>query len=176
MPDRVWNFDACYRLLFPLGEALQQYMLTNGNLHVGDTPVPVLLPGNKKIKTGRLWTYVRDDHNAGSMNCTPSRWKCGGTGRRESTKVNPVTKRVGKLAAGKMKTLSRPLRTGEGTRRLADKPGPWATAVAYNTANSVLRQYSLLLYVYGYLVPDISGECPATLSANFKVNGVQHHS
>ncbi len=30
-----------------------------------DTPVPVLLPGNKKTKTGRLWTYVCDDRNAG---------------------------------------------------------------------------------------------------------------
>ena len=28
--------------------------------------MPVLLPGNKKTKTGRLWTYVRDDRNAGS--------------------------------------------------------------------------------------------------------------
>ncbi|STO18016.1 putative transposase ORF 1, IS66 family [Escherichia coli] len=41
-------------------------MLTDGKLHADDTPVPVLLPGNKKTKTGRLWTYVRDDRNAGS--------------------------------------------------------------------------------------------------------------
>lgn len=58
--------DACSRLLSPLEEALRQYVLTNGKLHADDTPVPVLLPGNKKTKTGRLWTYVRDDRNAGS--------------------------------------------------------------------------------------------------------------
>lgn len=58
--------DACCRLLSPLEEALRQYVLTDGKLHADDTPVPVLLPGNKKTKTGRLWTYVRDDRNAGS--------------------------------------------------------------------------------------------------------------
>ncbi|MCW2482687.1 IS66 family transposase, partial [Candidatus Symbiopectobacterium sp. NZEC135] len=58
--------DACCRLLSPLEEALQHYVLTDGKLHADDTPVPVLLPGNKKTKTGRLWTYVRDDRNAGS--------------------------------------------------------------------------------------------------------------
>ncbi len=39
-------------------------MLT-GKLHADDTPVQVLLPGNKKTKTGGL-AYVRDDRNAGS--------------------------------------------------------------------------------------------------------------
>ena len=29
--------------------------------HVDDTPVPVLAPGTGKTKTGRLWTYVRDE-------------------------------------------------------------------------------------------------------------------
>jgi transposase len=58
--------DACCRLLSPLEEALQGYVLTDGKLHADDTPVQVLLPGNKKTKTGRLWTYVRDDRNAGS--------------------------------------------------------------------------------------------------------------
>ena len=33
--------------------------------HADDTPVPVLAPGTGKIKTGRLWTYVRDDRPAG---------------------------------------------------------------------------------------------------------------
>jgi transposase len=28
---------------------------------VDDTPVPVLAPGTGKTKTGRLWTYVRDE-------------------------------------------------------------------------------------------------------------------
>ena len=30
-------------------------------LHADDTPVPVLAPGTGKTKTGRLWTYVRDE-------------------------------------------------------------------------------------------------------------------
>ncbi|EHH6606152.1 IS66 family transposase [Escherichia coli] len=65
--------DACCRLLAPLDEALQHYVLTDGKLHADDTPVPVLLPGNKKTKTGRLWTYVRDDRNAGSV-LAPAVW------------------------------------------------------------------------------------------------------
>ncbi|EBB7773237.1 IS66 family transposase [Salmonella enterica subsp. enterica serovar Tennessee] len=65
--------DACCRLLSPLEEALQDYVLTDGKLHADDTPVQVLLPGNKKTKTGRLWTYVRDDRNAGSA-LAPAVW------------------------------------------------------------------------------------------------------
>jgi transposase len=48
--------DACCRLLSPLEEALQDYVLPNGKRHADDTPVPVLLPDNTKTKTGRLWT------------------------------------------------------------------------------------------------------------------------
>ncbi|SUF38311.1 issfl4 orf3 [Salmonella enterica] len=48
-------------------------MLTDGRLHADDTPVPVLLPGNKKTKIGRLWTYVRDGRNAGSS-LAPAVW------------------------------------------------------------------------------------------------------
>lgn len=65
--------DACCRLLSPLEEVLQDYVLTDGKLHADDTPVQVLLPGNKKTKTGRLWTYVRDDRNAGSA-LAPAVW------------------------------------------------------------------------------------------------------
>jgi transposase len=36
-------------------------------LHGDDVPVPLLQPGNGKTKTGRLWTYVRDDRPAGSQ-------------------------------------------------------------------------------------------------------------
>lgn len=36
--------DACCRLLSPLEEALQGYVLTDGKLHADDTPVQVLLP------------------------------------------------------------------------------------------------------------------------------------
>lgn len=52
-------------LLDPLVEALRRYVMAAGKLHADDTPVPVLAPGNGKTKTGRLWTYVRDDRPAG---------------------------------------------------------------------------------------------------------------
>lgn len=54
----------CHRLLDPLVEALAGYVLRPGKLHADDTPVPVLDPGRGKTKTGRLWTYVRDDRPA----------------------------------------------------------------------------------------------------------------
>lgn len=53
-------------LLAPLAEALRRYVIAADKLHADDTPVPVLAPGNGKTKTGRLWTYVRDDRPAGS--------------------------------------------------------------------------------------------------------------
>jgi transposase len=52
-------------LLDPLVEALRRYVITAVKLHADDTPVPVLAPGKGKTKTGRLWTYVRDDRPAG---------------------------------------------------------------------------------------------------------------
>jgi transposase len=52
-------------LLAPLVEALRRHVMAAGKLHADDTPVPVLAPGLGKTKTGRLWTYVRDDRPAG---------------------------------------------------------------------------------------------------------------
>ncbi|GKO89205.1 hypothetical protein NUBL21983_47990 [Klebsiella variicola] len=54
-------------------------------------PVPVLLPGNKKTKTGRLWTYVRDDRNTGSA-LAPAVWFAfipGGKGIHPQTHLMP---------------------------------------------------------------------------------------
>ena len=45
--------------------ACADHVLAASKLHADDTPVPVLAPGNGKTKTGRLWTYVRDDRPAG---------------------------------------------------------------------------------------------------------------
>ncbi len=52
-------------LLAPLVEALRRHVMSATKLHADDTPVPVLAPGNGKTKTGRLWTYARDDRPAG---------------------------------------------------------------------------------------------------------------
>jgi transposase len=47
--------------LKPLVDTLATDVLGGDILHVDDTPVPVLAPGTGKTKTGRLWTYVRDE-------------------------------------------------------------------------------------------------------------------
>lgn len=52
-------------LVQPLVDALGRYVVDARKLHADDTPVPVLAPGRGKTKTGRLWTYVRDDRPAG---------------------------------------------------------------------------------------------------------------
>ncbi len=64
---------AASALLRPLVEAIRQHVLAGAKLHADDTPVPVLAPGNGKTKTGRLWTYVRDDRPAGD-NTPPAVW------------------------------------------------------------------------------------------------------
>jgi len=64
---------AASRLVHPLIEALRRYVLDCEKLHADDTPVPVLAPGNGKTKTGRLWTYVRDERAAGST-AAPAVW------------------------------------------------------------------------------------------------------
>jgi transposase len=51
--------------LAPLVEALRHDVMGSDVLHGDDTPVPVLAPGAGKTKTGRLWTYVRDERTYG---------------------------------------------------------------------------------------------------------------
>jgi transposase len=51
--------------LQPLIDALASDVMASDTLHVDDTPVPVLAPGAGKTKTGRLWTYVRDERPFG---------------------------------------------------------------------------------------------------------------
>jgi hypothetical protein len=60
-------------LLGPLVDAIQKHVLAGRKLHADDTPMPVLAPGNGKTKTGRLWTYVRDDRPAGDQSA-PAVW------------------------------------------------------------------------------------------------------
>jgi transposase len=61
------------RLVNPLVDTLGRYVRAPGKVHADDTPVPVLDPGCGKTKTGRLWTYVRDDRPAGSRD-PPAVW------------------------------------------------------------------------------------------------------
>jgi hypothetical protein len=60
-------------LLGPLVDAIEKHVLAGRKLHADDTPIPVLSPGNGKTKTGRLWTYVRDDRPAGEETA-PAVW------------------------------------------------------------------------------------------------------
>ncbi|HIH2753102.1 TPA: IS66 family transposase [Burkholderia lata] len=57
----------CEALMDPLTEAIRRYVMAGSKTHADDTPIPVLAPGNKKTKTGRLWVYVRDDRRSGSQ-------------------------------------------------------------------------------------------------------------
>jgi transposase len=68
------------RTLEPLVEKLRQYVVEAEKLHADDTPIPVLAPGNGKTKTGRLWTYVRDDRPMGSLE-PPAVWFAYSPGR-----------------------------------------------------------------------------------------------
>jgi transposase len=64
---------ATSELLAPLVQAVRDHVLAASKLHADDTPVPVLAPGTGKTKTGRLWTYVRDDRPSGSADA-PAVW------------------------------------------------------------------------------------------------------
>jgi transposase len=64
---------AASELLAPLVAEIKKHVLAGSKIHADDTPVPVLAPGNGKTKTGRLWTYVRDDRPAG-CSTAPAVW------------------------------------------------------------------------------------------------------
>jgi len=49
----------CALLLRPLYELIRDHVFAGARVHGDDTTVPVLAKG--KTRTGRLWTYVRDD-------------------------------------------------------------------------------------------------------------------
>jgi transposase len=54
---------ACAATLKPLVEAIEAHVVLAERIHADDTTVPVLAKG--KTRTGRLWTYVRDDRPFG---------------------------------------------------------------------------------------------------------------
>jgi transposase len=64
---------ASSELLTPLVDALRAHVLAGRKIHADDTPMPVLAPGTGKTKTGRLWTYVRDERAAGEKTA-PAVW------------------------------------------------------------------------------------------------------
>jgi transposase len=60
MADHV---GACAAALLPLAELIKAYVFAAERVHGDDTTVPVL--AKVKTRTGRLWTYVRDDRPFG---------------------------------------------------------------------------------------------------------------
>jgi transposase len=84
--------------LEPLIDAIRDYVLDAEKLHADDTPVPVLAPGNGKTKTGRLWTYVRDDRPAGSSDA-PAVWFAYSPDRKGEHPGNHLTNFKGTLQA-----------------------------------------------------------------------------
>ena len=68
-------------LLAPLGEALRAHVFAADVVHADDTPIPVLAPGRGKTKTGRLWTYVRDERPAAGE-AAPAAWFAYTTDRK----------------------------------------------------------------------------------------------
>ena len=54
-------------------QALRAYVMDTDKLHGDDTPVPILQPGRKTTKQGRLWGYLRDSRPAGST-AAPEVW------------------------------------------------------------------------------------------------------
>ncbi len=61
------------RLLQPLANAVRRYVLSAGQIHPDDTPVPVLSPGRGTTRTARLWVYARDDRPGGDAS-PPAVW------------------------------------------------------------------------------------------------------
>jgi len=60
-------------LLAPLTDALRAHVVAADVVHADDTPIPVLAPGLGTTKTGRLWTYVRDERPAAGK-AAPAVW------------------------------------------------------------------------------------------------------
>lgn len=60
-------------LLSPLVDAIGRHVMAGTSIHADDTPVNVLAPGTGRTRTGRLWVYLRDEHDWGST-APPAAW------------------------------------------------------------------------------------------------------
>jgi len=50
-------------LVRPLVDTIGKHVIAGPAIHTDDTPVPVQAPGSGKTKTGRIWTYLRDERD-----------------------------------------------------------------------------------------------------------------
>lgn len=99
------------RTLEPLVDAVRDYVLDATKIHADDIPVPVLAPGNGKTKTGRLWTYVRDDRPAGSTDA-PAVWFAYSADRKSEHPANHLATFRGRLQADAFPGFNRLYETG----------------------------------------------------------------
>jgi transposase len=99
------------RILEPLVDEIRQYVLDATKLHADDIPVPVLAPGNGKTKTGRLWTYVRDDRPSGSTD-PPAVWFAYSPDRKSEHPVHHLAPFRGALQADAFPGFNRLYETG----------------------------------------------------------------
>jgi transposase len=108
------------RALAPLVDALQKYVMEARKIHADDVPVPVLAPGNNKTKTGRLWTYVRDDRPAGSADA-PAVWFAYSPDRKGEHPAEHLKTFQGTLQADAFAGFNRIYETGR-----VDEAACWA--------------------------------------------------
>ena len=59
-------------LLEPLADEIGRIVRRSAALFADDTPVKMQAPGNKKTKTARVWTYVRDETTMVGVNHRPA--------------------------------------------------------------------------------------------------------
>ena len=79
-------------------------MLDTDKLHGDDTPLPVLAPGTGRTKTGRFWTYVRDNRPAGDR-AAPAVWFAYSPNRKGEHPQQHLAKFQGILRAAQSKVV-----------------------------------------------------------------------
>lgn len=89
---------SCSAVLEPLVEQIRLHVFSATKLHTDDTPVPVLQPGRKSTKEGRLWTYVRDDRASASQE-PPAVWFAYSPNRKAQNPAEHLSSFTGTLQA-----------------------------------------------------------------------------
>lgn len=120
------------RLLEPLTEALRRYVMAAHKLHADDTPVPVLAPGNGKTRTGRLWTYVRDDRPAGSSDAAAV-WFAYSADRKGEHPQQHLREFEGILQADAYAGFNALYESGRVQEAVCRKPPAWHMSAASST-------------------------------------------
>ena len=117
--------------LSPLAEELNRYVLEAAKVHTDDTPVPVQSPGNGKMRTGRLWVYVRDDRNTVSS-LPPAVWFAYSADRKGSHPQRHLAEYRGVLQADAYGGYDAVYETGRVTEAACLAEDPRRTCPATN--------------------------------------------